>query len=81
MNKNISNCIDNSNERNYNVDIINEEQKIQSKGGGSHGTLEIYLQYRRKRGMGHQQDMDSCEIEQISILKQMGGDTIGQERL
>lgn len=43
MNKNTLNCIDNSCKRNYNVDIINEEQKIQSKGGGSHGTLEIYL--------------------------------------
>lgn len=42
-NKNILNCIDNLNGRNYNVDIINEEQKIQSKGGGSDGTLENYL--------------------------------------
>ena len=81
MDKNILNCIDNSSGRNYNVDIINEEQKIQSKGGGSDGTLENYLQYRRKRGMEHQQDLDSFEIEQSSFLKQMGGDTIGQERL
>ena len=43
MDKNILNCIDNSSGRNYNVDIIIEEQKIQSNGGGSDGTLENYL--------------------------------------
>lgn len=51
MDKNILNCIDNSCERNYNVDIINEEQKIQSKGGGSDGTLvrELLIVQKKER--------------------------------